>query len=44
LLPMGLSEGCVLRRRIGRDEVVSYDDVTVPPDRVVDRLREEQQP
>jgi len=41
-LPEGLVEGCRLRRDVARDEVVTYDDVELPPDRVADRLRAEQ--
>jgi predicted homoserine dehydrogenase-like protein len=43
LLPMGVAEGCVLTRDIAKDEVLTYADVTLPPDRLVDRLREEQE-
>jgi predicted homoserine dehydrogenase-like protein len=42
LLPMGLSEGCVLKRDIAVDEAIGYDDVTVPEGRLADRLRTEQ--
>ena len=42
LLPMGLSEGAVLRRTVKRDEVLTYEDVTLPAGRLVDRLRAEQ--
>lgn len=42
LLPMGLAEGCVLKRDIPRDQVLRYDDVILPPGRLVDRLRVEQ--
>ena len=42
LLPMGLSEGAVLRRAVKRDHVLTYDDVTLPAGRLVDRLRAEQ--
>jgi predicted homoserine dehydrogenase-like protein len=42
LLPMGLSEGCVLTRDVPRDAVVTYDDVEVPEGRLCDRLRREQ--
>jgi predicted homoserine dehydrogenase-like protein len=41
-LPMGLAEGCTLRRAIPRDAVLTYDDVEIPPGRVADRLRQEQ--
>ncbi len=42
LLPMGLSEGAVLRRAVKRDELLTYEDVTLPAGRLVDRLRAEQ--
>ncbi len=42
LLPMGLSEGCSLKRDIPKDHVISYEDVELPPDRLCDRLRAEQ--
>ena len=41
-LPEGLVEGCRLRSDVARDEVVTYDDVELPPGRVADRLRAEQ--
>lgn len=42
LLPMGVSEGCRLVRNVPRDQVLTYEDVVLPPGRLVDRLREEQ--
>lgn len=42
LLPMGVTEGCVVKRPVGRDQVLTYDDVELPPGRLVDRLRVEQ--
>ena len=42
LLPMGVAEGCVLKRDIAKDEVLTYADVELPPGRLVDRLRAEQ--
>lgn len=42
LLPMGVAEGCRLRRDVPRDQVLSYADVELPPGRLCDRLREEQ--
>ena len=42
LLPLGLAEGCVLKRDIAQDEVIGYDDVEVPAGRLADRLRAEQ--
>ena len=41
-LPEGLVEGCRLRRDVAQDEVLTYDDVELPPNRVADRLRAEQ--
>jgi predicted homoserine dehydrogenase-like protein len=41
-LPEGLVEGCVLERDVAKDQVITYDDVTLPPDRLADRLRAEQ--
>jgi predicted homoserine dehydrogenase-like protein len=43
LLPMGIAEGCTLKRGIEKDEVLSYQDVEVPAGRLSDRLRSEQQ-
>jgi predicted homoserine dehydrogenase-like protein len=42
LLPIGLAPGCRLVRDVARDEVLSYDDVELPPGRLSDRLRAEQ--
>jgi predicted homoserine dehydrogenase-like protein len=42
LLPMGLAENCILKRDIPRDQVLTYDDVTLPSGRLSDRLRAEQ--
>lgn len=42
LLPIGLAEGCRLRRSVSRDEVLRYDDVVLPPGRLCDALRREQ--
>ncbi len=41
-LPEGLVEGCMLTRDIPRDSVITYDDVTLPPNRLADQLRAEQ--
>ena len=43
LLPMGLSEGCRLKRDIPKDQVLTYDDVDLPAERLCDRLRGEQE-
>jgi predicted homoserine dehydrogenase-like protein len=42
LLPLGVAEGCLLKRDLPRDAVLSYDDVVLPAGRLVDRLRSEQ--
>ena len=42
LLPIGLAEGCRLRRDVPKDAVLTYGDVELPPDRLVDKLRAEQ--
>jgi predicted homoserine dehydrogenase-like protein len=41
-LPEGLVEGCVLKREVPKDGVITYDDVTLPPGRLADQLRAEQ--
>jgi predicted homoserine dehydrogenase-like protein len=43
LLPLGVAEGCVLKRNIARDEVLTYEDVIVPEGRLIDKLRAEQE-
>ena len=42
LLPMGLSEGCRLKRDVRKDEVLTYADVELPAGRLCDKLRAEQ--
>jgi predicted homoserine dehydrogenase-like protein len=42
LLPIGLVEGCRMKRDLAEDQVLSYDDVELPADRLCDRLRAEQ--
>ena len=42
LLPIGLAEGCVLRRDVAKDEVLTQDDVEIPGGRLIDVLRAEQ--
>jgi predicted homoserine dehydrogenase-like protein len=41
-LPEGLVEGCTLRCSVAKDQVLTYDDVTLPAGRLADRLRAEQ--
>ncbi|OAA25210.1 putative homoserine dehydrogenase [Frankia sp. EI5c] len=43
LLPMGVAEGCILTRDVAKDDVLTYADVTLPPGRLIDTLREEQE-
>jgi predicted homoserine dehydrogenase-like protein len=42
LLPLGLAEGCRLRRDVLRDAALTRDDVELPPGRLCDELRAEQ--
>ena len=41
LLPMGLAEGCRLKRDVRRDQVLTYADVELPSGRMCDKLRTE---
>jgi predicted homoserine dehydrogenase-like protein len=41
-LPEGLVEGCLLKRDVPKDAVLTYDDVVLPPGRLADQLRAEQ--
>jgi predicted homoserine dehydrogenase-like protein len=42
LLPIGVAEGCTLKRDLPQDHCLTYDDVDLPPGRLVDKLRSEQ--
>lgn len=42
LLPMGLAEGCRLRRSMLKDDALTFDDVDLPEGRTIDRLWREQ--
>ena len=42
LLPMGLTDGCVLVRDVPKDQPLTFSDVDLPPDRLCDRLWREQ--
>jgi predicted homoserine dehydrogenase-like protein len=42
LLPMGLAEGCRLKRDIQKDQVITYAEVELPQARLGDKLRAEQ--
>ena len=41
-LPIGLSEGCVLRRDVSKDDVLSFNDVEAPLVGMVEALWREQ--
>ena len=40
--PMGLAEGCRLKRDVAKDQVLTYEDVELPEGRLADKLRAEQ--
>ncbi len=42
LLPLGIAEGCTLKKDIKKDEAIKYHDVGVPQNRLIDKLRKEQ--
>ena len=42
LLPIGLAEGCRLRRDVPKDAVLTFEDVELPPGRLCDRLWQDQ--
>jgi predicted homoserine dehydrogenase-like protein len=41
-LPIGLSEGCIAKKNISKDEPIKYDDVSIPEDSVLFDLRQRQ--
>jgi predicted homoserine dehydrogenase-like protein len=41
-LPIGLSEGCRLRRDVKKDDVLAFEDVEAPEARMIDRLWRDQ--
>ncbi|HSE97775.1 MAG TPA: Gfo/Idh/MocA family oxidoreductase [Blastocatellia bacterium] len=43
LLPIGVAQGCRLRRDIAKDQVLTYEDVEIPEGRLTDKLRAEQE-
>ena len=43
LLPMGLAEGCKVKRSVKKDSVITYDDVELPENRLSLTLRAEQE-
>lgn len=42
LLPLGLAEGCIAKRNILKDEVITFNDVEIPEGRLTDKLWKEQ--
>lgn len=42
LLPLGVAEGCRLKKDIKKDQALTYDDVEIPEGRLIDQLRKEQ--
>jgi predicted homoserine dehydrogenase-like protein len=42
LLPMGLAEGCRLKRDVPKDRVLTYEDIEIPEGRLTHKLRAEQ--
>lgn len=42
LLPIGLAEGCVLKRDVPKDQALTYDDVEIPAGMLSHQLRAEQ--
>jgi predicted homoserine dehydrogenase-like protein len=42
LLPMGLADGCRLKRDVAIDQAITYADVELPANRLADKLRAEQ--
>ena len=42
LLPVGLAEGCRLIKDVKKDQALTYRDVHLPKDRLIDVLRVEQ--
>ena len=42
LLPIGLAEGCTLKRDVPKDALLTFDDVELPQNRLCDQLWREQ--
>jgi predicted homoserine dehydrogenase-like protein len=42
LLPMGLTDGCVLKRDLAQDTPITFEDIELPPGRLCDHLWREQ--
>jgi len=41
-VPMAVSLDCVMTRDVAKDQPITYDMIKLPPDRLVDKLRDEQ--
>jgi predicted homoserine dehydrogenase-like protein len=42
LLPMGISDGCLLKKDLGKDQVIKISDIERPAGRLCDKLRSDQ--
>lgn len=42
LLPMGLSKNCIVKKDISKDTVITYSDIILPNDRLIDEKRRQQ--
>lgn len=42
LLPIGLAEGCTVKRPVSKDQVLTFSDIELPAGRLVDKLWNEQ--
>lgn len=42
LLPIGLAEGCTLKKNVKKDQVIKFDDIILPEGRLIDQLWYEQ--
>lgn len=42
LLPLGVAEGCILKKPVAKDQALTYSDVEIPADRLIDQLRAQQ--
>src|SRR3989338_2780057 len=42
LLPLGLAEGCRIKKDIKKDTAITFDDVQTPPGRLIDTLWHDQ--
>ncbi len=42
LLPLGIAEGCKLKKDIQKDQMLTYQDIMLPKERLIDKLRRQQ--